>query len=118
MNYLYWTNKIGNYGFECCLLTVHLLHGFDEVLWIFEGYKTKSLGFVCALVSDNFGLLETWVFTEYPHQHFIGDVIAEITAEYSKIIWKSVTLFFIRSLKFSTSFPCNIRRSHSQASCQ
>ena len=56
--------------------TIHFFHSSDEVLWIFETYKSKAFSFICTFVTNHFGFQKGWIFTKGAYQNFISDVIS------------------------------------------
>jgi hypothetical protein len=68
------------------LLTIHFLHGPDEILRIFVTDKAKPFGLVASFVSDNSCPLERGVFVESPGEDLICYIITKVTTENSEII--------------------------------
>lgn len=71
-------------------LTVNFFHCINKIVRILEADETKSLGFVCVLISDHLGLHEGGVMAECPSQYFISHIITQITTEYAEITCKYI----------------------------
>jgi len=73
-------------GSELATLTIYFFHRLDEILRILETDKSEAFGLIRPLVSNDLCSLERRVLAENPCQHFIRNVVAQITAKQPKIV--------------------------------
>lgn len=68
------------------MLTVHFFHSSYKIARFLKADKSESFALAGPFVTYHFGLYERWIFVERARQQFVVDIVAQITAKYSKII--------------------------------
>ena len=68
-------------------LTVNFFHCIDKIVWILEADKSEAFGFVGMLVPDHLCLHKGGKMAECPSQHFISNIVTQVTTEYPKIAY-------------------------------